>query len=286
MKKLYISDLDGTLLNNNAVLSDFTKAELNRLISDENVYFTVATARNVNTIRAMFEGVKLNLPVIEFNGAFITDINTGNKLLVNNISDDITEGFMKLCEEYAQFPLISGFDGKNSKLYYKDGVSLGMDLYLNDRRKSGPQHMVEAGDDKAYEQDKIVCYTLINTSDKLNGLVEALNKEYGEFLSIYYDRDIYYTDWHWASIYSSEAKKGRAIRHFQELFDLEDCTLTVFGDHNNDADMFNVADVSVAVANAQDSLKEQADVIIGFNIEDSVVKYISKDIMGEEGVYM
>ena len=281
MKKLYISDLDGTLLNNNADLSDFTKAELNRLIVEENVNFTVATARNVNTIREMFKGVKLNLPVIEFNGAFITDLNTGDKLIVNNISDDITDGFMRLCEEYAQFPLISGFDGKSSRLYYKDGVSEGMDLYLNDRRKSNPQLMVEAGADRAYEEDKIVCYTLIDTPDKLDRLVEELSRRYGEYLSIYYDRDIYYTDWHWASIYSSESRKGRAIRHFQELLDLEDCLLTVFGDHNNDADMFNVADVSVAVLNAQDFLKDQADVIIGSNIEDSVVKFISKDIRRE-----
>ena len=48
MKTLYISDLDGTLLNRNAELSAYTKAVLNRVIA-EGLCFSVATARPVAT---------------------------------------------------------------------------------------------------------------------------------------------------------------------------------------------------------------------------------------------
>ena len=43
MKTLYISDLDGTLLNPNAELSAYTKDTLNRMIAD-GLCFSVATA--------------------------------------------------------------------------------------------------------------------------------------------------------------------------------------------------------------------------------------------------
>ena len=46
---LYISDLDGTLLNNNAKLSDYTKSTLKELIN-KNLNFSIATARTPATV--------------------------------------------------------------------------------------------------------------------------------------------------------------------------------------------------------------------------------------------
>ena len=43
-KTLYVSDMDGTLLTSEARLSDDTVAMLNKLIDEDNILFTVATA--------------------------------------------------------------------------------------------------------------------------------------------------------------------------------------------------------------------------------------------------
>ena len=63
--KIYISDLDGTLLRNDASLSSFSKNTLIELI-DRGLIFTVATARSIASVREILRGLKLNLPVIEF----------------------------------------------------------------------------------------------------------------------------------------------------------------------------------------------------------------------------
>jgi len=76
MKTLFVSDLDGTLLRNDATISEYSKNKLNEFISS-GVLFTVATARSVASITKMLEGVDIELPVIEFNGGFISDLKTG-----------------------------------------------------------------------------------------------------------------------------------------------------------------------------------------------------------------
>src|SRR5690554_6856541 len=81
---LYISDLDGTLLNGQAELSPVSRNLLKEMIAD-GLCFTVASARSVYSISQMLKGLSLNLPVIEFNGAFISDLETGRHDIVNAI---------------------------------------------------------------------------------------------------------------------------------------------------------------------------------------------------------
>ena len=76
--KLYVTDLDGTFLNSNSELSDNAKGKLNKLIS-EGLNFTISTLRSIESIRPIFSGVNLQLPIIELNGAFITEFDTNKK---------------------------------------------------------------------------------------------------------------------------------------------------------------------------------------------------------------
>lgn len=76
MSHLYVSDLDGTLLSNNGTLSNNSRAALQQLLSD-GVAFSVASARSVVSIKPILSGIRLSLPVIEFNGAFLSDLDSG-----------------------------------------------------------------------------------------------------------------------------------------------------------------------------------------------------------------
>ena len=55
MGTLFVSDLDGTLLRNDATLSDFSKDHLNELLRS-GMLFTVASARSVITMASMLKG--------------------------------------------------------------------------------------------------------------------------------------------------------------------------------------------------------------------------------------
>ena len=61
---LYISDLDGTLLRNDATLSTYSQKVLTQLLQ-EGLAFTVASARSIVAIQSLLQGITLSLPVIE-----------------------------------------------------------------------------------------------------------------------------------------------------------------------------------------------------------------------------
>lgn len=75
MRRLFVSDLDGTLADRDARLSAFSRRQLTGLL-EAGLPFSVATARSVHTLAPIIEGLPLRLPVVELNGAFITDLKT------------------------------------------------------------------------------------------------------------------------------------------------------------------------------------------------------------------
>ena len=89
MKTLYISDLDGTLLNENAVLSKETEDGLNAL-AQKNVLFSVATARTHATVTKMLANVKISVPVILMNGVCIYDTVNLKPIKIHKIDYNIS----------------------------------------------------------------------------------------------------------------------------------------------------------------------------------------------------
>ena len=88
---LYVSDLDGTLLRSDTSLSQYSKDTLNFLL-DQGLLFTVASARSIATMRRLLAGLRLRLPVVEFNGAFVSDLASGRHYLVRELQRDILPG--------------------------------------------------------------------------------------------------------------------------------------------------------------------------------------------------
>jgi hydroxymethylpyrimidine pyrophosphatase-like HAD family hydrolase len=64
MKTLYISDLDGTLLNNSGELSAFSIKTINELIN-RGMCFSYATARSSTSASRVTRGLTTNVPVME-----------------------------------------------------------------------------------------------------------------------------------------------------------------------------------------------------------------------------
>ena len=65
---------------------------------------------------------------------------------------------------------------------------------------------------------------------------------------------------------------------FKELYLNSEDQLVVFGDNNNDIEMFEIADLPIALENSVQVLKNIAVETIGSNDEDSVAKYIYKKV--------
>ena len=88
-KFLYVSDLDGTLLDGDGQLPNNSVQRINKLI-DNGLNFTIATARNYDSAYPLLKGLNIKHPVILFNGVYLTELHTGENIFFSDfISLDI-----------------------------------------------------------------------------------------------------------------------------------------------------------------------------------------------------
>ena len=275
--RLYISDLDGTLLRNDAMLSSYAKRKLNALLS-EGLHFTVASARNVHSVRALLAGLNMNLPVIGSNGAYISEFKTGSPLMINSIDNDVAKEIFSLIGSHSSVPFVTSHNGKEDRLYFNEIANEGMLWYLDERTAAGDKRLRRTANVEGKLDERIICLNVINRKEHLEGLFAEVIERYAEHVEINYFENPYSPGWHWMTVYDRKATKEYAIKELMEMLDFPVDELTVFGDSRNDISMFKIATKSVAVANALDEVKNCASVIIGPNEEDGVVDYITADL--------
>ena len=274
---LYISDLDGTLLRPDATLSDYSRDGLNRLIAD-GLQFTVATARSVASIRQLLPGLELALPVINLNGALLSDVSSGRHQAVQAIPTEIAGQVFDLIRASGLPPFISTCSPDRDSLCYHRIENEGMQWYLDDRLKAGDNRLKQIGDLRSALADPVLCFTVIDHRlALLEELRDALAERFAGLLQSYLFANSYSdTDDIWLTVGDAQATKDQGIRQLlaQGSHSLDD--LTVFGDSDNDVEMFRLAPRAIATANATEEVRILATEIIGPNSEDSVVRYLQE----------
>lgn len=276
MTTVYVSDLDGTLLTNEAVLSEFSRRTLHELLA-EGLLFTVASARSVVSMRTMLAGVKLSLPIVEFNGAFISDLTTGRHEIINSIEPAVVEDVYRLFTQHDCVPFVSTFNGTEDCVYYNEISNAGMHWYLNDRLAKNDTRWRITDDLHRSFRDRVVCLTVIGAANVLSEVENSVRERHGGAVVTHRFENQYSPGWYWLTIHDRYATKDQAIRVLLKKYGLCGSELVVFGDQNNDATMFGLADRAIAVENATTELKQCATHIIGANQTDSVMRYIRND---------
>lgn len=272
---LYVSDLDGTLLTAQATLSDYTRSQIEQLVN-EGVPFAIATSRSIDSVRAILGPLQLSLPVIEFNGAYVTDLATGQPRVINAIDWAIADDLFSLLSKPQMTPIISTYHNGANCTRYTAIANAGMDWIVQDtqQRQGKPWQRIEHI--REVLSEPIVRLTLVDTEATLCDLEHAIHEQFGEALETHLFENPYQPDWYWLTIGDQRANKGSGIREVQALHGLQSHAVTVFGDHNNDIPMFKVADTALAMENATEALKQHATSVIGHHSKDSVARYLNQ----------
>ena len=273
MKRLFVSDLDGTLLRNEGRLSTFARSELTRML-DDGLNFTVASARSVHSIREILEDLPLRLPIIEFNGAFISDYPSGEHRIVNSFAPELVESLFAQLRGRGFMPFVSSFDEGEDRLYFQTLDNSGMQFYHDNRVEMKDTRLQPPTDLSQALGGQVVTLTMIDRKTPLVDLQARLHSEFSGRIASWVIENTYSPGWHWLIVNDRKASKAHAVRELAEEYGFEMEGLTVFGDHINDIPMLKEAAHAIAVANAQEELKQHATEIIGTNEEDSVVKYL------------
>lgn len=121
MKTLYVSDLDGTLLRSDETTSEYTNSVINNL-TDRGMIFSYATARSLITAKKVTSGLRAEIPLIVYNGAFIVDNVTGEVLAANYFDESVGSVLDDLFGNQI-FPIVyARIDGKEKFSYVPGAV--------------------------------------------------------------------------------------------------------------------------------------------------------------------
>lgn len=269
--KLYLTDLDGTLLDHKAEISKLTETMMNRLIDDD-ISVSYATARSIHSAEPKVNSINFRLPVITHNGAFIIDPITKERIVTHFFTGE-SKLFLKnfFCEHTESVLVYSVIDNYERVSYLENRLNKGTERYLKDR--AGDKRMYRAKDYDELFEGNIYYITLIEPVTSPEELDMYFYNVNG--FSRNYQPDTYDTNEYWYEIYREDVSKANAALKLKEIIGADE--LIAFGDNTNDISMFSVADRCYAVSNATEELKNIATGIIRSNEQSGVPVFIQND---------
>ncbi len=261
--RLIAIDLDDTLLNDELNISD-ENLEAIKMAVDSGLKVTIATGRPYVSAKRILSGLNIEIPIITFNGAMIV-----------NLKDDTV-----LYEELLPIPTAR----KIIKYGRKHDVHINMFIDNNwlveDVNRYSEYYHTLFGypptvvNDLTSHLSKPVAKLILSSEPEIvKHLDQKLRPIFKDEASVFISKPLF------LEFVSKNTNKGRALLKLGRLLNIKPQEIVAIGDSYNDISMFECAGLAVAVANANDYVKEKADFITKPNTENGVA-YTIKQLLG------
>ncbi len=258
MYKLIISDLDGTLVNSNKEISDYTKKVID-LLKEKGIHFVIATGRSLSGAQHIHDILNLNTEIICNNGSTI--YNKDGELIFQRIIDS------KIATEIFETSLIQDcifFATYGTQVYIGEGTLDLANAFLH----NPIQNHIEVNKENinSFIFEKVVLMSKDN--DKLKKLTAYFNtfEEINSFIS---QED--YLD-----VVHFETSKGKALKIIADSKNIELKHTIAFGDAFNDYEMLKFAGKGLVMRNGFEDLKKEFETLDFSNDENGVAKYLAE----------
>ncbi len=260
---ILMSDLDGTLLTDDKRISERDLKAIAAFRADGGL-FTAATGRGVVMAQNVIEKIKIDIPCVIFNGAAVYDFQK-QEFLWHSSMPSCALDYIRMLEE--AFPDI-GIEILHSKF-----------VYVTDYNQTVAEHMaiesivpVRCALEEVPKQDWLKVL-IAYPPEKIQKVIEFTRKFCVGGVNWVHSSPMYY------EMLPEGISKGSGYRKLLELLGREDLFTVAVGDFGNDYDMVKSADLGVAVANAQQPVKQAAKLIVGDNNSSpisQIIEYIRK----------
>jgi len=268
-KTLYLSDLDGTLLNKSGGLSDFSRDKLNEMIRG-GLNFSVVTGRRITTSKFVLSALDLKLPIAVMNGAVIFDLLNDECLQSFYLPKNTISVIIDTVKKYKNTCFMDEFKDNDLVVYHEALTNERDRGFVAERKRQVNMSFEQL--DSLYDagSDNKISFSILGGHDLVKPVCDTLNKEPG--LSCTFYKDVYNSDLWYLEVYSANATKGTAVSYYRDKLNFD--KIVCFGDNLNDMPMFHAADVKVCVENSMAEVLETADFVCGKSYEDGVVKWL------------
>lgn len=269
---LYVSDLDGTLLNEHSQVSAQSAAMLNEAIERFGAQFTCATARTPATIVPLMQEIHSTLPMIAMAGAAMWNPTKNDYENVCTIGENEIRQIVDIYERHGARPFVYRHRGGIIEAYHSGTLSDAEREFVGPRSHTPFKRFV-LGNGYGSGNDEAMIIFSIDRYQLLKQVYTDIVAEVKCSPVCYHD--IFNPSMGILEVYSHGTTKASAIRTLARQIGAN--RIVVFGDNRNDLPMMQIADCSVAVENAFPEVKQAADVVIGPNTANSVAQWVLND---------
>ncbi len=270
-KTLYVTDLDGTLLNTKDRINLESIRIINELVA-KGMLFTYATARSLVSASVVTEGLTTDIPVIAYNGALIIHPRTGEIISSLFFTKEEAAFVRNNLEKYNISPLVYSYVENVERVSWNTKrENEGINRYLSNRK--GDKRLRPLADEEGLYDGETFYYTCIGEKEELMPIYDIFSKD--DRFKCTIQQELYRPEY-WCEIMPRKATKAEAIKALKELWQCD--RVVSFGDAINDIPMFEISDECYAVENAVPELKALATGIVGSNDDDGVARWLAENV--------
>ncbi len=258
--RLFVFDLDGTLIDHEARIAPRVEAAV-RLAQASGHTVTIATGRSCPPTRVFARRLGVVSPIICYQGAAIQDVLTRRLIFHKPLP-------LSLAKEIARWGTASGLDitaYRNDVIYLED---IRQEPEFYDRWFGLPMVVV---DDLAGALDgEITKFIVTVAPEEAPEVLEEARSLFGERAQVVRSHDFF------VEFVAKGVSKGDALARLAEHLGTPKDRVVAVGDNENDLDMLRWAGVGVAMGNAPDAVKREADWVAPPVDEDGVVEVLRR----------
>ena len=261
---LLVSDLDGTLLNSEKIVSTANKVAINEFVA-RGGQFAIATGRTPDNARGYLRGITVNSPSIFYNGSLLVDLPSGKILKSCPLNGILWRQFAAYCLK--KFPQVC------LEIYTADRLYILSEPCYDDPRltieKWDYQHisLAEAAD---LEWLKFFLCAPRPILEQIRSA--AANLKITEVSTNFYSEVNY------LEFVGAEVSKGHMMEVMRKLPVNAGRLVVAAGDYPNDNELLQRADCGVAPANAVAETKQCAN-RVGPDCNHDLWRYIIREVL-------
>lgn len=283
-KKSYITDLDGTLLNSQSMLSDYSVQAIEKF-QKEGIPFSLATGRSYGSMRyVMRDFLPDNLPVITFDGGLISHFSSPDPIYFSKIDPSLVNELVRFTQQEGFNLFLDILEKGKTSFVFQDYLNEASHFFIDNFKSpqffSNVKHVPLIA---PYSKNPTLSIAIIDNPERIDLFEDGFDRSF-RGSSIRLDREAYKNSANYEAdilwILPDNSRKEEGLKEYSNLYNVKLEDIIFFGDNYNDMGVFSSSPVfKVAVENAIDPIKGLADLVIGRNDDDSVVKYIEDSIL-------
>lgn len=254
--KLVVTDMDGTLLNNQHQVSDLF-FEQYWALKEKGVQIVAASGRQHNSIVEKLAPIASDLTVIAENGAMTTHLGETNCLGFPTQAYERTLALLN--QQQGMHPVLC----TNGSAYIAKGQERFEEIL---REYYSHFNVIDRLEDYAEEVLKIAIYHFESSEKYIYPVVTVLEDHVKVKIS----------GPNWVDLSHPNANKGYALHALQQKLEISPAQTMVFGDYNNDLEMMSQAHFSFAMENAHPNVLAAANYKTSSNENAGVEKMLGE----------